>query len=110
VQLAIDDFGVGYFSFSYLRKFPLDALKVDRSFINDISSNPDNAMILSALINIGRSLKHRVVAEGVETDEQLHFLQQEGCSEGQEYLFCRPIIAEKFAEFLERGVTESIVH
>jgi len=64
VQLAIDDFGVGYSSFSYLRKFPLDALKVDRSFINDISSNPDNAMILSALINIGRSLKHRVVAEG----------------------------------------------
>ena len=83
VQLAVDDFGVGYSSFSYLRKFPLDALKVDRSFINDISSNPDNAMILSALINIGKSLKHRVVAEGVETEEQLLFLQQEGCSEGQ---------------------------
>lgn len=110
VQLAVDDFGVGYSSFSYLRKFPLDALKVDRSFINDISSNPDNAMILSALINIGKSLKHRVVAEGVETEEQLHFLQQEGCSEGQGYFFCRPIIAEKFAEFLERGVTESVVH
>jgi diguanylate cyclase (GGDEF)-like protein/PAS domain S-box-containing protein len=110
VQLAVDDFGVGYSSFSYLRKFPLDALKVDRSFINDISSNPDNAMILSALINIGKSLKHRVVAEGVETEEQLHFLQQEGCSEGQGYFFCRPVIAEKFAEFLERGVTESMVH
>jgi len=110
VQLAVDDFGVGYSSFSYLRKFPLDALKVDRSFINDISSNPDNAMILSALINIGKSLKHRVVGEGVETEEQLHFLQQEGCSEGQGYFFCRPIIAEKFAEFLERGVTESVVH
>jgi EAL domain-containing protein (putative c-di-GMP-specific phosphodiesterase class I) len=101
---------VGYSSFSYLRKFPLDALKVDRSFINDISSNPDNAMILSALINIGKSLKHRVVAEGVETEEQLHFLQQEGCSEGQGYFFCRPVIAEKFAEFLERGVTESAVN
>jgi diguanylate cyclase (GGDEF)-like protein/PAS domain S-box-containing protein len=110
VQLAVDDFGVGYSSFSYLRKFPLDALKVDRSFINDISSNPDNAMILSALINIGKSLKHRVVAEGVETEEQLHFLQQEGCSEGQGYFFCRPVIAEKFAEFLERGVTESAVN
>jgi diguanylate cyclase (GGDEF)-like protein/PAS domain S-box-containing protein len=110
VQLAVDDFGVGYSSFSYLRKFPLDALKVDRSFINDISSNPDNAMILGALINIGKSLKHRVVAEGVETQEQLHFLRQEGCSEGQGYFFCRPVIAEKFAEFLERGVTESIVH
>jgi diguanylate cyclase (GGDEF)-like protein/PAS domain S-box-containing protein len=110
VQLAVDDFGVGYSSFSYLRKFPLDALKVDRSFINDISSNPDNAMILSALINIGKSLKHRVVAEGVETEEQLHFLQHEGCSEGQGYFFCRPIIAAKFAEFLEHGVTESMVH
>jgi diguanylate cyclase len=110
VQLAVSDFGVGYSSFSYLRKFPLDALKVDRSFITDISSNPDNAMILSALINIGKSLRHRVVAEGVETEEQLHFLQQEGCSEGQGYFFCRPRIAEKFAQFLERGVTESVVH
>jgi len=105
VQLAVDDFGVGY-----LRKFPLDALKVDRSFINDISSNPDNATILSALINIGKSLKHRVVVEGVETEEQLHFLQKEGCSEGQGYFFCRPVIAEKFAQFLARGVTESVVH
>jgi diguanylate cyclase (GGDEF)-like protein len=110
VQLAVDDFGVGYSSFSYLRKFPLDALKVDRSFINDISSNPDNAMILSALINIGKSLKHRVVAEGVETEEQLHFLRQEGCSEGQGYFFCRPVIAEKFADFLKHGVTEAAVN
>jgi len=110
VQLAVDDFGVGYSSFSYLRKFPLDALKVDRSFINDISSNAGNAMILSALINIGKSLKHRVVAEGVETEEQLHFLQKEGCSEGQGYFFCRPVIAEKLAEFLERGVREAAVH
>ena len=110
VQLAVDDFGVGYSSFSYLRKFPLDALKVDRSFINDISSNPDNATILSALIGIGKSLKHRVVDEGVETEEQLHFLQKEGCSEGQGYFFCRPVIADKFAEFLERGVSESMVH
>jgi predicted signal transduction protein with EAL and GGDEF domain len=66
-------------------------------------------MILSALINIGKNLKHRVVAEGVETEEQLHFLQQEGCGEGQGYFFCRPIIAEKFAEFLERGVIASTV-
>ena len=110
VQLAIDDFGVGYSSFSYLRKFPFDSLKVDRSFINEICSNTDNAMILSALINIGKSLRHRVVAEGVETEEQLHFLQKEGCSEGQGFYFSRPIIAEKFAEFLERGVTEAMVH
>src|SRR3984893_8351807 len=84
VQLVIDDFGVGYSSFSCLRKFPLARLKVDRSFINDILSSLDNAMILSALINIGKSLKHRLVAEGVKTEEQLHFLQQEGCSEDKD--------------------------
>jgi c-di-GMP-related signal transduction protein len=77
---------------------------------NQDRMNSDNATIPSALINIGKSLKHRVVAEGVETEEQLHFLQQEGCSEGQGYFSCRPVIAEKFAEFLERGVTESMVH
>ena len=110
VQLAIDDFGTGYSSFSYLRKFPLDSLKVDRSFINEIAPDSDNATILSALINIGISLKHRVVAEGVETLEQLHFLQKEGCSEGQGYFFCHPVIAEKFAEFLETGVGEAAVH
>jgi EAL domain-containing protein (putative c-di-GMP-specific phosphodiesterase class I) len=76
VHLAVDDFGFGYSGFSYLREFPQDALKVDRRFINDTSSNPDSATILSALINIGKSLKHRVVAEGVETEEQLHFLKK----------------------------------
>ena len=110
VQLAIDDFGTGYSSFSYLRKFPLDSLKVDRSFINEIAPDSDNATILSALINIGKSLKHRVVAEGVETLEQLHFLQKAGCSEGQGYFFCHPVIAEKFAEFLETDVREAVVH
>jgi EAL domain-containing protein (putative c-di-GMP-specific phosphodiesterase class I) len=74
VQLAVDDFGVAYSRFSYFRKFPLDALKAARNFINNISSNPDKAMILSAPISIGKSPKHRVVAEGVETEEQLHFL------------------------------------
>src|ERR1700724_221143 len=94
VQLAVDDFGTGYSSFSYLRRFPLDALKVDRTFINDISAAGEGATILSAMIDIGLSLKHRVIAEGVETAEQLHFLQKKGGSEGQGYLFCHPIIAE----------------
>lgn len=110
VQLAIDDFGVGYSSFSYLQRFPLDALKIDRSFINEISAAGEGATILSAMIDIGLSLKHRVVAEGVETLEQLHFLQKRGCSEGQGYLFCHPMIAEEFAEFLESGVKQSAVH
>jgi EAL domain-containing protein (putative c-di-GMP-specific phosphodiesterase class I) len=110
VQLAVDDFGIGYSSFSYLQRFPLDALKIDRTFINEISAAGEGATILSAMIDIGLSLKHRVIAEGVETREQLHFLKKKGCSEGQGYLFCHPIIAEKFAEFLECGVRESAVH
>jgi len=110
VQLAVDDFGVGYSSFSYLQRFPLDALKIDRTFINEISAAGEGATILSAMIDIGLSLKHRVIAEGVETREQLHFLQKKGCSEGQGYFFCHPIIAEKFAEFLKCGVRESAVH
>jgi diguanylate cyclase (GGDEF)-like protein/PAS domain S-box-containing protein len=110
VQLAVDDFGIGYSSFSYLQRFPLDALKIDRTFINEISAAGEGATILSAMIDIGLSLKHRVIAEGVETREQLHFLQKKGCSEGQGYFFCHPIIAEKFAEFLKDGVRESAVH
>ena len=110
VQLAVDDFGIGYSSFSYLQRFPLDALKIDRTFINEISAAGEGATILSAMIDIGLSLKHRVIAEGVETVEQLQFLKKKGCSEGQGYLFCHPIIAEKFAEFLKCGVKESAVH
>jgi diguanylate cyclase (GGDEF)-like protein len=110
VQLAVDDFGIGFSSFSYLQRFPLDALKIDRTFINEISAAGEGATILSAMIDIGLSLKHRVIAEGVETVEQLHFLKKKGCSEGQGYLFCHPIIAEKFVEFLKCGVRESAVH
>jgi len=110
VQLAVDDFGTGYSSFSYLQRFPLDALKIDRTFINEISAAGEGATILSAMIDIGLSLKHRVIAEGVETAEQLHFLQKKGCSEGQGYFFCHPVISEKFSEFLESGVRESVVH
>jgi len=110
VQLAVDDFGIGYSSFSYLQRFPLDALKIDRTFINEISAAGEGATILSAMIDIGLSLKHRVIAEGVETVEQLQFLKKKGCSEGQGYLFCHPIIAEKFAEFLKCDVREPAVH
>jgi EAL domain-containing protein (putative c-di-GMP-specific phosphodiesterase class I) len=110
VQLAVDDFGTGYSSFNYLRRFPLDCLKVDRSFIQELAADANNSAILSAMINLGKSLNHRVVAEGVETKEQLHFLQKQECSEGQGFYFCHPVIAEKFAEFLESGVREPAVH
>jgi EAL domain-containing protein (putative c-di-GMP-specific phosphodiesterase class I) len=101
VQLAIDDFGTGYSSFSYLRRYPVDALKIDSSFVHDITANSDGATIVTAMIDIGKSLRHRVVAEGVETWEQLDFLQSQGCSEAQGYYFNHPMIADSFTELLK---------
>jgi diguanylate cyclase (GGDEF)-like protein/PAS domain S-box-containing protein len=101
VQLAIDDFGTGWSSLSYLRQFPIDALKVDKSFVQEITSGSSAAPIVSAVISMGRSLKHRVVAEGVETRDQLAFLQAEDCGEGQGYYFSRPLVAQQFARVLE---------
>ncbi|MGH9690485.1 MAG: putative bifunctional diguanylate cyclase/phosphodiesterase [Candidatus Acidiferrales bacterium] len=109
VQLAVDDFGTGYSSLSYLRRFPIDALKIDRSFVNEITSNPDDATIVSAVISMGRSLKQRVIAEGVETREQLAFLQNQQCAEGQGYYFSQPVFPQEFAKLLETGISE-IVH
>jgi diguanylate cyclase (GGDEF)-like protein/PAS domain S-box-containing protein len=108
VQLAIDDFGTGWSSLSYLRQFPIDALKVDRSFVGEITSGPSGAPIVSAVISLGKSLKHRVIAEGVETLDQLAFLQAEGCGEGQGYYFSRPLVAEQFARVLETGTTQVV--
>ena len=110
VQLAVDDFGTGYSSFSYLRRFPLDALKIDRSFVHDITSNPDDAKIVSAMIGIGRSLRQRVIAEGVETREQLDFLKSQDCGEGQGYYFSPPVVAEEFTELLKSGIVRTVVH
>ena len=100
VQIAIDDFGTGYSSLSYLQKFPVDTLKVDQSFIHEITAHPDCAPIVSAVISMGKSLNHRVTAEGVETREQLAFLQARQCGEGQGYYFSPPLAAEAFASLL----------
>jgi EAL domain-containing protein (putative c-di-GMP-specific phosphodiesterase class I) len=98
VQVAIDDFGTGYSSLSYLRHFPIDVLKVDQSFVQEISADPMGTSIVCAVISMGKSLGHRVIAEGVETKEQLAFLQAQGCGEGQGYYFSRPLVAEQFVK------------
>ena len=102
LQLALDDFGTGYSSLSYLRRFPIDTLKIDRSFVRDLTTDADDASIVSAVISMGKSLHMRVVAEGVETPEHLAFLQEHRCPEGQGYYFSPPVSAGEFAQLLGR--------
>jgi EAL domain-containing protein (putative c-di-GMP-specific phosphodiesterase class I) len=109
VQLAVDDFGTGYSSLSYLRKFPIDTLKIDQSFVGQITTVPDETIIVAAVINMGRSLKLRVVAEGVETKEQLAFLQAHQCDEAQGYYFSRPVPPEEFAKLLKPRTAKAVV-
>jgi diguanylate cyclase (GGDEF)-like protein/PAS domain S-box-containing protein len=109
VQIAVDDFGTGYSSLSYLRKFPIDALKIDQSFVRQITAAPDDTTIVTAVISMGRSLKLRVVAEGVETREELAFLQTHLCDEAQGYYFSRPVLPQQFAILLKTGIAEPAV-
>ncbi len=102
VLLALDDFGTGYSSLSHLKRFPIDTLKIDHSFVRDLKGNGDSTGIVIGLIGMGRCLRMRVVAEGVETMEQLEILTQHGCPEGQGYFFSRPVPAEEFGRLLER--------
>ena len=91
VTLSIDDFGTGYSSLSYLKRFPIDSLKIDQSFIRDIASNADDAAIAAAIISLAHNLKLRVIAEGVETKEQIDHLRRQQCDEVQGYFFSRPV-------------------
>jgi diguanylate cyclase (GGDEF)-like protein/PAS domain S-box-containing protein len=109
VQLAIDDFGTGYSSLSYLRKFPVDALKIDQSFVRQITTAPAETTIVAAVISMGRSMKLRVVAEGVETQEDLAFLQAHQCDEAQGYYFSPAVPPEKFAKLLLTGMRETVL-
>jgi diguanylate cyclase (GGDEF)-like protein/PAS domain S-box-containing protein len=110
VQVAVDDFGTGYSSLSYLSKFSIDTLKIDQSFVRQISATPDQTTIVTAVIGIGRSLKLRVVAEGVETAAELAFLRAQHCEEAQGYYFSRPVPPAQFARLLQSGLPASLLH
>jgi EAL domain-containing protein (putative c-di-GMP-specific phosphodiesterase class I) len=104
VRVAVDNFGMGYSSLAYLARFPIDALKIDQSFVRQISTAPGATNIVTALISMGRSLKLRVAAEGVETQEELAFLQARECDEAQGYYFSWPLPSEEFAGVLRTGL------
>jgi len=107
VGLALDDFGTGYSSLSHLRHFPIDTLKIDRAFVQGLTTSADDACIVSAVIRMGRTLKIRAVAEGIETREQLAFLQAMGCAEGQGFCLSPPVIAEEFTRLLASSTAGS---
>lgn len=108
VQLAIDDFGTGYSSLSYLQQFPVDILKIDQSFIQNISAPEDKGIIVSAVIAMGSNLNQRVIAEGIEDQEQMDFLKRQNCEEGQGYLFSVPLAPEEFATLLATGIATDV--
>jgi EAL domain-containing protein (putative c-di-GMP-specific phosphodiesterase class I) len=98
INLAIDDFGTGYSSLSYLQKFPITHLKIDRSFVTDVCSNDQSAEIASSIIALAQNMHLKVIAEGVETKEQMQFFREKGCDEAQGYLFSRPVPPEELEE------------
>jgi diguanylate cyclase (GGDEF)-like protein/PAS domain S-box-containing protein len=108
VQVAIDDFGTGYSSLSYLTRFPIDTLKIDQSFVHQIATSEGDTSIVTAIISMGHSLHMRVVAEGVETQEDAAFLRAQHCDEAQGYYFSRPVAAEQFAVLLETGISKEV--
>ncbi|WP_348749009.1 putative bifunctional diguanylate cyclase/phosphodiesterase [Pseudomonas rhodesiae] len=103
VRLALDDFGTGYSSLSYLRRFPIDVLKIDQSFVRGLNVNSQDAQLISAIIGMGKSLELNIIAEGVETVEQLNFLKTQECEEGQGFLFSKAVPPKDFAQMLQVG-------
>lgn len=107
IQISLDDFGTGFSSLSYLRRLPVDTLKIDRSFVMDLPDDPDSKGIVAAIIAMAHVLKLRVIAEGVETEEQRDFLRSVECDEMQGYLFSKPVMPDEFATFLRASSDHS---
>jgi len=103
VHIAIDDFGTGYSSLNYVKQFPVTRIKIDQSFLRNMTETPDDAAIVRAIITLGHSLNVAVVAEGVETAEQLAILRAEGCDEVQGYFFGKPMPADEFIALVQRA-------
>lgn len=113
MKLAIDDFGTGYSSLAYLKRFPVNTLKIDRAFITDISSDNDDVAIVEAVLGLGKHFNMKVVAEGVEDEEQLNFLKSQGCDIAQGYYISKPLSSEQYTQWLERwpyGVQSACTH
>jgi len=106
VALAIDDFGTGYSSLSYLRQFPIDVLKIDRSFVNALGDSGDGEALVHTMVQLGQALRLRTVAEGIETEEQFRLLQAEGCADGQGFLFARPMSPTEVERFFGRSLQQ----
>jgi EAL domain-containing protein (putative c-di-GMP-specific phosphodiesterase class I) len=109
VRLTVDDFGTGYSSLSSLKTFPIDTMKIDQSFVHHVTTDGENAAIVSAMIGMGSSLKHSVVAEGVETRGQLAFLRERRCEQGQGDYFSRPLRADECTELLRTGISKALL-